>query len=146
MARKQHAKHEGWKDRLRGAGLKFTGPRAAVLQALEQCDAPVSHADVVAAVSAAVATVGPADTVDASTIYRNLVDLQGAGLVHRLDVGDHTWRYELKRDDETHAHFVCDDCGVVACLPEGSVSVKGVPGRVGRVQSVLLRGSCPQCH
>jgi Fur family ferric uptake transcriptional regulator len=72
------------------------------------------------------------------------VDLEGAGLVHRLDVGDHTWRYELKRDAD-HAHFVCGSCGSVECLPEASVSVKGVPGRVGRVAEVLLKGSCPEC-
>jgi Fur family ferric uptake transcriptional regulator len=141
MARKQEPKSEQLKQRIRGAGLKVTGPRAAVLKVLEQSDAPVSHADVVAAV----ATIGATEHVDASTVYRNLVDLEGAGLVHRLDVGDHTWRYELKKEDDQHAHFVCGDCGVVECLPEGSVSVKGVPGRVGRVASVLLKGSCPDC-
>jgi len=100
----------------------------------------VSHA-VVAAVAATIAT----EHIGLSTVYRNLVNLEGAGLIHRLDAGDHIWRYEPKKDDDRHAHFVCGGCGAVQCLHEGSVSVKGVPGRVGRVASVLSKGSCPDC-
>jgi Fur family ferric uptake transcriptional regulator len=136
MVRKADSKPELLKTRIRDAGLRVTGPRAAVLRVLDQAAAPVSHADVVAAVAN--------EHVDASTVYRNLVDLESAGLVHRLDVGDHTWRFELKREGD-HAHFVCGSCGNVECLPEASVSVKGIPGRVGRVAEVLLKGSCADC-
>ena len=62
----------------------------------------------------------------------------------RVDLGDHVWRYE-KRGNADHAHFICGSCGVVACLPDANVSVRGVPGRIGRVAEVLLKGSCPDC-
>jgi Fur family ferric uptake transcriptional regulator len=126
------------KARIRQAGLKFTGPRAAVLRALAQASAPVSHADVVAAVAT--------DGFEGPTVYRNLIDLEGAGLVHRFDLGDHTWRYELRKDvDDGHAHFVCGSCGAVECLPEASVTLKKAGSRVGRVAEILLKGSCRTC-
>lgn len=137
MTRKSEAKLAEIKARIRGAGLRFTGARASVLRTLEKATTPMSHADVVAAVAG--------EGFEPSTIYRNLVDLETAGLVHRLDVGDHVWRFEL-RDDGDHAHFVCGSCGVVECLPEASVTVKGVTGRVGKVAEILLKGSCASCR
>lgn len=50
-----------------------------------------------------------------SSIYRNLADLEQAGVVHRVAGGDDHARYEL---DEHfighHHHLICIKCGVVA--------------------------------
>ena len=57
---------------------------------------------------------------DPATVYRNLVKLRDAGLApiaHRTDGID---RYALAGNhghDHQHPHFVCDDCGLITCLP-----------------------------
>jgi Fur family transcriptional regulator, ferric uptake regulator len=139
MTRKSDTAVQQLKTRIRGAGLRFTGARASVLRTLEKATTPMSHADVVAKVAS--------EGFEPSTIYRNLIDLETAGLVHRLDVGDHVWRFELRGEsDNEHAHFVCGSCGAVECLPEASVTIKGVAARVGHVAEVLLKGSCASCR
>ena len=72
----------------------------------------------------------------------------------RTDVGDHVWRYELRRlgqvEQQTeHPHFMCTDCGEVECLPEMSVRIKpaaAVPRSVRAQQvEVQLKGLCDRC-
>jgi Fur family ferric uptake transcriptional regulator len=88
---------------------------------------------------------------DRATIYRNLIELTNSGLVSRIELGDHVWRFELKPDggSEDHPHFVCVDCGEVTCLPEVSVDIKPTPGSkrsgIRDVTGVLLRGHCGNC-
>ena len=81
-----------FQDRIRAAGLRSTAPRVAVLRELENASAPMSHADLVDALGD--------EGYDRVTIYRNLTDLTEAGLVVRADLGDHVWRFELKRAGE----------------------------------------------
>ena len=92
--------------------------------------------------------------MDRTTVYRNLVDLTEVGLVQRTDLGDHVWRFELKRsrtegDDAKHPHFTCSGCGTVACLPEVTLKVKpgkGVPRSLSRQKvEIQLRGLCDTC-
>ncbi|MFM2421321.1 MAG: hypothetical protein RL385_6044 [Pseudomonadota bacterium] len=93
---------------------------------------------------------------DRTTVYRNLVDLAEVGILRRTDV-EHTWRFELvdaahgqHQESEQHAHFVCKDCGKVACLPAGAVALKpgrGVPQALRRGDlEIQLRGVCDACH
>lgn len=104
---------------LRGAGLRSTDSRVAVLQHLASELSPVSHADLFRALEK--------DGFDRATLYRNLIDLAEAGLLTRTDLGDHVWRFELKKRDgdhvASHPHFVCSDCGTVSCLPDVAVRI-----------------------
>jgi Fur family ferric uptake transcriptional regulator len=128
---------------LHDAGLRKTGPRLAVLGVLEQAKSPLSHADV--------ADELDDETLDRATVYRNLMALTEAGLVRRTDLGDHVWRFELKRGEDTikHPHFTCTDCGTVACLPEVTLSVrqgKDVPRALSKQRvEIQLRGQCDDC-
>jgi Fur family transcriptional regulator, ferric uptake regulator len=132
------------KKMIRDTGLRSTAPRLAVLKHLLAHSSPISHGELV--------DVLAHDGMDRTTVYRNLVDLTEAGLVQRTDVGDHVWRFELKRsDDHTfgHPHFRCTDCGIVACLPDVSVKVKNskaVPKALAAQKvEVQLRGLCDKC-
>src|SRR5262245_28718320 len=98
---------------IRATGLRGTASRVAVLQLVSAAGKPVRHADV--------AEVLVPQGYDKSTLYRCLVELADAGLLSRLDAGDHAWRFERKDDEhETrdHPHFVCVDCGQVTCLTD----------------------------
>ena len=134
---------------LRDAGLRATGARIAVLRFLLQSAVPSSHAELIDALGGA--------GYDRVTLYRNLTDLAEAGLVTRTDLGDHVWRFELKRtgsaghagERSEHPHFVCTECGEVSCLPEASVKVVG--GKVPRAAmaknvTVQIRGICDTCE
>ncbi len=134
-----------YQERLRAAGLRSTSPRVAVLRELESATSPLSHADLVEVLGE--------EGYDRVTLYRNLTDLTEAGLVVRSDLGDHVWRFELKREERshtgTHPHFTCTDCGNVACLPEGMVRLtpgKGAPKALSaRSVDIQLRGVCDRC-
>jgi len=130
---------------LRDAGLRITQPRIAVLQHLQVTRAPQSHGEMVEAL----ATHG----YDAATIYRNLTDLTGAGLLTRINLGDNVWRFELRGPSKAtrpeHPHFVCIECGEVSCLPEVRVKLTPAPGSIRSVVSsisdIVIKGQCMRC-
>jgi Fur family transcriptional regulator, ferric uptake regulator len=90
---------------------------------------------------------------DRATIYRSLVEMAEAGLLSRMELGDHVWRSELRRvtnaDQPEHLHFLCVDCGKIECLHGTSVasalapSIKLATG--GTISEVLLKGRCREC-
>lgn len=132
-------------SRLRDAGLRSTAARIAVLQSLQAAANPITHA--------ALATELVPKGFDKATVYRNLMDLNAAGLVSRSEFGDHVWRFELRvADDEhggsEHPHFLCVDCGVVSCLSEAdfSISTSRNRSRIGQVTEILLKGHCDRCQ
>jgi Fur family ferric uptake transcriptional regulator len=129
--------------RLRTAGLRVTVPRVAVLELLERAPGPLSHAEVVEAFGG--------HGWDRATIYRNLVDLAEAGLVHRAAAG-HVWRFEAVREDsETtgHPHFVCSECGTIECVDDVELMVpksRTLPRSVRKHEvEIQLRGLCDDC-
>jgi Fur family transcriptional regulator, ferric uptake regulator len=135
------------RERLRAAGLRVTSGRVAVIRRLIQAGTPLSHAEVCELVAHA--------RIDRATVYRTLVDLTDAGIVRRTDLGDHVWRFEWLGGEprahaaDSHPHFVCSDCGAVACLPADAVSLRAVRGapRALRRQAVEVhvRGLCDAC-
>jgi Fur family ferric uptake transcriptional regulator len=115
------------------------------MQHLETALGPVSHGEIAQ-------TLAPSG-YERATVYRNLMDLVEAGLVTRSDLGDHVWRFEpVRRGGKAHAehpHFLCTDCGDVACLPDDAVRIvssRGVPRAVGKNDvEVQVKGRCDSC-
>ena len=149
-------------DRIRGAGLRCTRARVAVLGQLLQATGPLTHAEMADALAD--------EGYDRATIYRNLTELTEAQLATRVDLGDHVWRFELKRHHaegglgEDHPHFVCTTCGEVSCLDDVKVAITPKPGGeaaatrppagkqatgkptgIRAVTEVLLKGQCENC-
>jgi Fur family ferric uptake transcriptional regulator len=136
---------EAARELLRSSSLRSTTSRVAVLQLLADAKKPLSHGDV----SDALVPAG----YDKSTLYRCLVELADAGLLSRLDAGDHAWRFELRSGDAhskgDHPHFMCLDCGTVTCLPDVEVHIapgKAAKAAVGDVTEIFLKGHCRQCR
>ena len=149
------------RSRLREAGLRCTAARMSVLQHLMDDPAPKTHAEV----SEALADRG----FDRATIYRNLTELTESGILSRVELGDHVWRFELRhghRHGEVHPHFLCTSCGEVSCLDDVSVAITPMPddaaraadrppakkpgaakprSSIGKVTEVLLKGRCENC-
>ena len=141
------AKHDvTWaKGLLKGAGMRSTAARVAVLQQLAAATQPTSHA-------AAVAKLEDF-SFDQSTIFPSPHELAEAGLVSRLDLGDQVRRFELRHetgDDRLeHPHFMCIDCGKVSCLDDFSFRLAPSRGprrdQLGEITEVLLKGHCGTC-
>lgn len=129
---------------VRSSGLRATPSRLAVLELVRASDVPMSHNDVAERLAS--------HEWDRATIYRNLTDLASAGLLRRTDVGDHVWRFEAKGGDHdatAHPHFVCTECGTVACMPELELAMARrakAPRAVKQRQvEVHVRGRCDAC-
>lgn len=127
---------------LRSTSLRCTPARIAVLIALRRAKSPQTHADL----SNQLVPLG----FDKATVFRNLTDLTQAGLVHRTELGDHVWRFEIRdhQDDESsHPHFLCVNCGSISCLELGVVSESNLKKSaiIGRVSEVLVKGECVTC-
>lgn len=124
---------------LKATGLRVTPTRLWVLRVLSAEPTPLSHADLVARL--------PWD-VERTTVFRALVALTDAGLLHRVDVGDRVWRYTAIRPNESvpATSFVCTACGAVTELRDVSFAIRGAPRAVreGAVR-VFVHGRCDSC-
>jgi Fur family ferric uptake transcriptional regulator len=134
------------RDQIRGAGLRVTAPRVAVLGLLWEASSPLSHSEVVERLGER--------AWDPATTWRTLVKLTEVGLLEVASRAEGMARYaarrgEVAQEHHQHPHFVCDDCGRVSCLP-GSLKVSlEVSGRWEASLSgaeVQLRGACPDCR
>jgi len=127
---------------LRGASLRVTGPRVAVLAAVH--DNP--HADTDSLIGAVRSDVGD---VSHQAVYDVLRVLTAAGLVRRIQPSGSLARYEARVGDNHH-HVVCRSCGAIADV---DCSVGDVPcltasddhGFAIDEAEVVYWGWCPAC-
>ena len=91
---------------LRGASLRVTRPRVAVLGAVHEHP----HADTQSLVGAVREQFGD---VSQQAVYDVLNALTDAGLVRRIQPSGSVARYESRVADNHH-HVVCRSCGVIA--------------------------------
>jgi Fur family transcriptional regulator, ferric uptake regulator len=138
--REQPASERSAQQLLTSRNLRITRQRLVLLEALAQLRSPVSHAELAAQLKG--------QTLDRATVYRNLLSLTDAGLLVKTQLGDNVWRFELPRGSDTahhrHPHFVCNDCGDVACLPSNAVSIRGASMRQHTAE-IQLKGQCAEC-
>ncbi|QGJ70582.1 Transcriptional repressor [Planctomycetales bacterium 10988] len=140
-------RNERLRQILREAGLRCTAARLTVMQQLDQANQPQSHKELVDELSLA--------GFDRTTLYRNLIELEKANLLKRVELGDHVSRFELSSRHEEHAggdsevHHLCTHCGVVTCLPDVKLVFQTedqkIPPSLGEVSEILVKGTCPQC-
>ncbi len=93
-------------EELRGAGLRVTAVRVALLETVRDGD----HLGVEAIASGVRDRVGH---VSLQAVYEALHALTAAGLVHRIEPAGSPARFEGRVGDNHH-HIVCRSCGVVA--------------------------------
>lgn len=92
-------------QRLRASGLRYTTSRRAVVEILAATDRPLTIPEILAL----------DDSLAQSSAYRNLTELIGAGVVHRIIAGDEYSHFELAEDlTSHHHHLVCTSCGRVS--------------------------------
>jgi Fur family transcriptional regulator, stress-responsive regulator len=93
-------------EELRGAGLRVTAARVALLETVRSGD----HLDVEAIAAGVRDRVGH---VSLQAVYDALSALATAGLIRRIEPAGGPARFEGRVGDNHH-HVVCRSCGVVA--------------------------------
>jgi Fur family ferric uptake transcriptional regulator len=95
-------------------------------------------------------------SIDKVTLYRTLDAFTRSGLTHKVASEDRSWLYALHLDEnrqpasaDDHAHFICDSCEKIFCLPAERVTVlpkiMKQPGFQIRSHEYRLHGFCPDC-
>jgi Fur family transcriptional regulator, stress-responsive regulator len=127
---------------LRGAALRVTRPRVAVLSAVHAHP----HADtdlIIAAVRRGLPKVSH------QAVYDSLHALTAAGLVRRIQPSGHVARYESRVGDNHH-HVVCRSCGAIAdadCAVGETPCLTASDDRGFSIDEaeVIYWGLCPDC-
>jgi Fur family transcriptional regulator, stress-responsive regulator len=127
---------------LRGASLRVTAPRLAVLRAVH--DHP--HADTDSIWGAVREDLG---VVSLQGVYDVLNALTAAGLVRRIQPKGSVVRYESRTGDNHH-HAVCRSCGAIAdvdCAVGAAPCLIASDDRGFLIDEaeVIYWGRCPRC-
>ena len=127
---------------LRGAQLRVTRPRLAVLEAVGRRP----HLDTESVIAAVRADVGP---VSHQAVYDVLRALTEAGLLRRIQPSGSVARYEARVGDNHH-HVVCRGCGSIAdvdCATGAApcLTASDDHGYAIDEAEVVYWGTCPTC-
>jgi Fe2+ or Zn2+ uptake regulation protein len=131
--------------RLRRVQQRLTPKRAAIIEVLAAADHPLALPEILAA----------GEGLAQSSVYRNLVVLEHAGVVHRI-VTSEASRYELAEElTGHHHHLICTSCGRVDDVPAASGLESSLADAVAQVESTTgfrtkthridLVGLCQRC-
>jgi len=127
---------------IRGAGLRVTDSRRAVIDALTA--APHASAD---ELFRRVSAVLPATSLQ--SVYNALADFADAGLVRRIEPAGLPGLFELRVADNHH-HLICERCGAVRdvdCIVGEApcLTPADAHGYAVSVAEVTFWGVCPTC-
>ena len=127
---------------LRGAALRVTRPRLAVLTAVHQHP----HADTDSLIRVVRGALGE---VSHQAVYDVLRALTAAGLVRRIEPSGSVARYESRVADNHH-HVVCRSCGAIAdvdCAVDQTpcLTASNDHGFSIDEAEVTYWGRCPDC-
>jgi len=100
--------HATVSERLRAVGQRLTANRQALLDALTASARPLTIPEI----------LDQRPDLAQSSVYRNLVVLEEADVVHRVVGTDEFARWELTEDlAGHHHHLICASCGRVEDVP-----------------------------
>ena len=97
--------HDAVSTLLRSSGQRYTGSRRAVVDVLVDEGRPMTLPEILAR----------QPDLAQSSAYRNLAELEQAGVVRRIITSDEHSHFELAEDltGHHHHHLICTDCGAV---------------------------------
>jgi Fur family ferric uptake transcriptional regulator len=129
-------------EELRGAGLRVTAARVALLETVREGD----HLGVEAIASGVRERVGH---ISLQAVYEALHALTGVGLIRRIEPGGSPARYEGRIGDNHH-HVVCRSCGAVAdvdCAVGEAPCLEASDDHGFTIDEaeVIYWGLCPDC-
>jgi Fe2+ or Zn2+ uptake regulation protein len=139
--------HEMAAVRLGALDQRYTRGRRAIVEVLARADAPLSIPQL----------LERDRSLAQSSAYRNLAELEHAGIVHRIVTSDEFSRYELAEDltEHHHHHLICSHCGDVRDftvppaleqdLERALARIAGAHGFAADHHRLDLVGTCGTC-
>lgn len=136
------SQHPTTAEELRGAGLRVTAARVALLETVRHGD----HLDVEAVASGVRDRVGH---ISLQAVYDALHALTSAGLIRRIEPAGSPARFEGRVGDNHH-HLMCRSCGVVAdvdCAVGEAPCLTAADDQGFSIDEaeVIYWGLCPTC-
>jgi Fur family ferric uptake transcriptional regulator len=127
---------------LRGAGLRVTAARVALLHTIREGN----HLGIEAIAAGVRGRVGH---ISLQAVYEALHALTAAGLIRRIEPAGGTPRFEGRVEDNHH-HIVCRSCGVVADVDcavgeAPCLTASNDHGFAIDEAEVIYWGLCPDC-
>ena len=130
------------RSRIRGAGMRITKPRVAIIESLQQHEGPISIERIHQHMGSGVC--------DLVTVYRCLAAFEQLGMVRRSYLHNGTCLYELTLHAPQHYHIICKSCGAtdrVEYFPvEGIERLLQDRGYTQVSHVVEFFGLCPKCQ
>lgn len=130
-------------ERLEKKGVRVTSIRILVLNALMNASRTMSLGDLESVL----------ETVDKSSIFRTLELFVKKHVVHAIDDGSGSVKYEVcEGEDECtladmHTHFYCESCHRTFCLKDISAPIVSLPqGFQANSINYIIKGICPECR
>lgn len=126
---------------LRARGLRLSGARRMVLEALYATDAPLSAEEIAEG-------TGAFPVSDLASVYRNLETLERLGLVQHVHLGHGAGRYV--RAGREREYLVCERCGAHRAVPPEDLdgvrrAVAAATGYHARFSHFPIVGLCAEC-
>ena len=128
--------------RLEQRGVKPTALRLLIFHTLEQSRHALSLGELEEKL----------ETMDRSTIFRTLTVFLSRHLVHGIEDGSGSVRYEVCNGDwectveDMHAHFYCEQCHRTFCFRQTGIPAVTLPeGFTLQGVNYVLKGICPDC-
>lgn len=123
-------------------GVKPTSNRILVVRELQRASHPISLADLELRL----------DTLDKSSIFRVLELLADKEVIHVIEDGSRSVKYEICHNhghhsiSDQHVHFYCENCKETFCIEDvGIPSVEAPSGFQVRAANYVLKGLCADC-
>jgi Fur family ferric uptake transcriptional regulator len=123
-------------------GIKPTSNRILVVKVLAEEEHPSSLSELECRLT----------SVDKSGIFRALTLFRDHHLVHTIEDGEGSIRYELcmcdndEEDDDMHVHFYCESCHKLFCLYDTPIPPVTLPRGFSRSNAnYVIKGICPEC-
>jgi Fur family ferric uptake transcriptional regulator len=140
------AGEQSWSERalvaLSEAGFRSGGGRRQVVELLGKQSCALTPLEI----------DGRLPDVGRATVYRALEQLEGVGLIQRVDLGGDAAGYErVDPGGHHHHHIVCEHCGRVIAfeddqLENAIVALAKRPDFKVSSHEVTLRGECARCR
>jgi Fur family transcriptional regulator, ferric uptake regulator len=121
--------------RLRSRSQRYTSLREELVRIMQSSGQPLGVREIMSSAAG----------LSQSSVYRNLLVLEQAGVVRRLTEAGGSARFELAEDlTEHHHHLICLSCGSVEDLPASA----GIEQTVQRATATLAsrRGFRVRAH
>lgn len=133
-------------DLMQDHGVRPTANRIMILRTLLESSRPLSMQEIETAL----------ESVDKSIISRTIAAFKEKHLLHILEDGSDSVRYEVCRahhgseddllDEDAHVHFHCEVCGKTFCFENVHIPKVEYPeGFQTRTVNYMAKGVCPEC-